>query len=59
MEVGASVSPQASKVDNQGGGIQVTKIALDQQKADGQAAVQLIDAAAVPAIATQGISIKV
>ena len=41
----STTSPQAVNVDNSGGGIRVTKIALDQQKADGEAAVQLIEAA--------------
>ena len=46
MEV-SSTSPQAAGVEATGGGIRVTKIAQDQQKADGQAAIALIESAAV------------
>lgn len=44
MEI-STTSPQATGVDTGGGGLRVTKIAQDQQKAQGQAAVQLIEAA--------------
>lgn len=46
MQIGTT-SSQASNVEASGGGIRVLKIAQDQQKADGQAAVALIEAAAV------------
>ncbi len=48
MEVGSAVSVQASTGNNQGDGISVIKLAQDQQKADGQAAVQLIESASIP-----------
>ena len=40
-----TTSPQASNVDSSGAGVRVLKIAQDQQKADGQAAVALIESA--------------
>lgn len=45
----STVSPQAVSSDAGGGGIRVTKIAQDQQKAEGAAAVQLIESAAATA----------
>lgn len=41
----STTSPQAVNVDTGGAGIRATKVAQDQQKAEGQAAVQLIEAA--------------
>lgn len=45
----STVSPQTVNADPSGGGIRVTKIAQDQQKAEGAAAVQLIESAAAVA----------
>jgi hypothetical protein len=64
MNVGATPSLQATTADSQGGGIRATKLAQDQLKTEGQAAVQLINAAAPtsaasPAPAAQGIDIRV
>ena len=45
----STTAPQASNVEAGGGGVRVLKIAQDQQKAEGQAAVQLIEAAGAAA----------
>lgn len=46
--------PQATAADSSGGGVRVIKLAQDQQKAEGEAAVQLIESAGAVAQATTG-----
>lgn len=51
----STLSPQAVSVDNSGGGIRATKVAQDQQQAEGAAAIELIESAgAVASTGTDG-----